>query len=333
MSFPVTYFPMNSELLSPLRHLFVNEHGKYQGPKGLFIQGSPRARLLLNELPRRALAVVGTRRAQHRSLALVERVLGAIAPVEPLIIVSGLARGIDARAHEVALSLGLPTIAFLGGGHDPIYPEEHEMLRRRILKADGLVISEYDSGMKPQPGFFLRRNRLIARFSQATWVVEAGYRSGALNTAKEARDASRPVYATVAFPGDPAFAGNEKLIESHNPPARTLYSARSLAVEWLTLSSAPGPTNTPKGQNKGESDPVALTPLAKMADHVHREQKARGGITISQLLGWGVTPNGSQDQPVFADPSAFFETLQQAVELGLIIQENGLLLKKLDLSR
>ena len=328
MSFPVTYFSINSELLAPLKPLFIEEE-KYRGPKGLFIQGSDRARLLLNELPTRALAVVGTRRAQNRSLVLVDRVLAAIAPSEPIIIVSGLARGIDARAHEAALSLGLPTIAFLGGGHDPIYPEEHESLRQRILRADGLVISEYPLGMPPQPGLFLRRNRLIARFSKATWVVEAGYRSGALNTAKEARLANRPVYATVAFPGDLAFAGNEKLIEAYEPPARPLYSARSLAVEWLTLSSA----ESSEAGNKGHLGPLPVTPLAKMADHVHREQKARGGITISQLLGWGVTPSGSQDQPVFADPSAFFETLQQAVELGLIIQENGLLLKKLDLSR
>ncbi len=181
-------------------------------PSEIYVQGLPKAFELLKTLPTHGLAIVGTRRPQTRSIRHLHTVIQDLKG-SPLIIVSGFAKGIDQHAHQYALDAGLPTIAVLAHGFDHCYPAEHLSLGQEILKAGGLLMTEFPPDEAPISKHFLRRNRLIAGWTQATWVVEASYRSGALNTARWARDQEKTCLTTPCFPGDVAFAGNQILLE------------------------------------------------------------------------------------------------------------------------
>ena len=168
---------------------------------------------LLDRLPEHGLAIVGSRYPQLRSVQLLEKTLGELSNTS-LVIISGLARGIDSRAHEIALDCGLKTIGILGCGIDLEYPIENAHLRRRIIQNGGLVISQFERNEAPLKHHFLIRNRLIAGLSKATWVVEAAAISGTL---KEKPRTSQEVLATERAPGEPAPSSKEEKAE----PTRT----------------------------------------------------------------------------------------------------------------
>ncbi len=140
-----------------------------------------------------ALAVVGTRRATLRGMA-VSRGLGAALARCGWVVVSGLARGIDAAAHEGALEAGGLSVAVMATGLDRTYPPGHADLRRR-LEEGGCVVTEQADGVDPMPFTFPRRNRLVAGMVSGVIVVEAPRRSGALITAMLALDENREVFA------------------------------------------------------------------------------------------------------------------------------------------
>ena len=144
-------------------------------------------------LLRPCLAIVGTRRATPRGLA-VARTLGAQLAARGRTVVSGLALGIDGAAHRGALDAGGPTVAVMATGPDTTYPPAHRGLRREI-EAAGCTVTECAPGTPPLRYAFPRRNRLIAGLSRAVIVVEAPLRSGALLTAQLALDADREVFA------------------------------------------------------------------------------------------------------------------------------------------
>lgn len=139
------------------------------------------------------LALVGTRRATLRGLAFARALASALA-VRGWTIVSGLARGIDAAAHQGALDVGGPTVAVMATGPDRTYPHEHRLLRQEIEVA-GCCLTEFPEGTAPRRFHFPRRNRLIASLCQGVVVVEAPSRSGALSTAYLALDYNREVFA------------------------------------------------------------------------------------------------------------------------------------------
>lgn len=160
----------------------------------------PLALYCLGRLPRswrRAVAVVGTRQADETGRRVAERLARALAGAGAL-VVSGLARGIDAAAHRGALRGGGETVAVLGCGLDRVYPPEHAALAREVA-ARGALLTEYPPGTAPLPAHFPWRNRLIAALARVTVVVQADRRSGALITASHAADLGREV---MAVPGD-----------------------------------------------------------------------------------------------------------------------------------
>jgi DNA processing protein len=159
-------------------------------PALLFVQGDllPQDQL--------AVAIVGTRHGTVYGLKQAEHFAFMLAR-SGVTVVSGLARGIDAAAHQGALHGGGRTIAVLGGGLEQIYPSEHRALAERIAQ-QGAVISEYAPPSKPRGGMFPQRNRLISGLSLAVLVVEAPQRSGALITARLATEQNREV---LAIPG------------------------------------------------------------------------------------------------------------------------------------
>jgi DNA processing protein len=163
------------------------------------LSDAPDPLYLIGEVPDRApaVAIVGSRAAtpygEHVAHALAHD-LAALG----VTIVSGLARGIDAAAHEGALAAGGRTVAVVAGGVDRATPRHHEALAARIA-VRGALLSEQEPGMPPSPGMFVRRNRLIAALASAVVVVEAAERSGALSTAAAARRLGRVLFAV---PGD-----------------------------------------------------------------------------------------------------------------------------------
>lgn len=139
------------------------------------------------------LAVVGARRATPYGRGAAKR-FASMAAARGIVVVSGGARGCDAVAHEAALAEGAPTVAFLGGGCDQMYPAENAGLFQRIVDGGGAVVSERPWDFPPQPYTFRERNRLIAGMSRATLIVEAGLPSGTFSTADEALAAGREVW-------------------------------------------------------------------------------------------------------------------------------------------
>ena len=148
-------------------------------------------------LERPAVALVGSRAASPHGLAVAER-LGADLAARGIVVVSGLARGVDSAAHRGALLGGGSTVAVLGSGADVIYPPEHAALAREI-ESTGVVMSELAPGTPPLPLFFPLRNRIISGLSRAIVVIEAGEKSGSLITARLALDQGREV---LAVPGN-----------------------------------------------------------------------------------------------------------------------------------
>lgn len=163
-----------------------------------------------------SVAMVGTRHATVYGKKVAYR-LSADLAARGIVIVSGLARGIDAAAHEGAMSTG-STIAVLGGSLASIYPPEHTSLAQHIAD-NGLLLSEYSLDTAPRAGLFPRRNRIIAGLSLATVVVEAALRSGALITADHALDMSREVLAVPGPITSPKSEGPLKLLREGAKPA------------------------------------------------------------------------------------------------------------------
>ncbi|ULB10420.1 DNA-processing protein DprA [Cereibacter azotoformans] len=159
-------------------------------------------------LARPMVALVGARNASSLGLRMARKLAAALGEAG-YVVVSGLARGIDAEAHEAALDRG--TVAVQAGGVDVIYPLENAALAGRIAAA-GCRISEQPMGLVPQARHFPQRNRIVSGLAQAVVVVEAAARSGSLITAREALEQGREVLAVPGHPFDPRAAGGNQLI-------------------------------------------------------------------------------------------------------------------------
>ena len=166
------------------------------------------ARGRLELLSRPAVAVVGARNASAGGQSFA-RTLARELGEAGLVVVSGLARGVDGAAHEGALKTG--TVAVLAGGVDDVYPPEHLGLYERLID-QGCVVSETPIGRRAQAKDFPRRNRLISGLSQGVVVVEAELRSGSLITARLAGEQGREVFAVPGSPLDPRARGTNDLI-------------------------------------------------------------------------------------------------------------------------
>jgi DNA processing protein len=162
-------------------------------PPQLYLRGAGDVSVL--ELP--AVAVVGARACSSYGRS-VTRSLSRELAAAGLVVVSGMARGIDGEAHRGALDAGGRTVAVLGCGVDRDYPAAHAELARRICET-GLIVSEYEAGVEPAPWRFPARNRIIAGLCRSTLVIEARERSGALITADFALEEGRDV---LAVPGE-----------------------------------------------------------------------------------------------------------------------------------
>jgi DNA processing protein len=211
----------------------------FDPPPGLFLRGE--APLELFERP--AVAIVGARACSSYG-SHVARMLGRELAAAGLVVVSGMARGVDGEAHRGALEASGQTVAVLGCGVDRDYPAGHAELARRICR-DGLVVSEYAPGVEPAPWRFPARNRIIAGLAQATVVIEAREKSGALITADLAVEEGREVFAV---PGEITSA----LSDGTNALLRLGAAAATSAADVLEAF----------GLAPQEPEPPELTPAA-----------------------------------------------------------------------
>ena len=159
-------------------------------------------------LKRRAVALVGARNASLNGKKFAETIARQLGEAG-LLVVSGLARGIDTAAHRGSLNGG--TVAVMAGGVDVVYPEENQGLYRDIV-AQGAVVAESSVGTQPQARHFPRRNRIISGCSLGVLVVEAAMKSGSLITARMALEQGREVFAVPGSPADPRCTGTNNLL-------------------------------------------------------------------------------------------------------------------------
>jgi len=199
------------------------------------LDGAPPVLTVLGDvaaLSARAVAVVGARNASANGQRMAE-ILAADLALAGLVVVSGLARGIDAAAHTGALTTGR-TVAAIAGGIDVAYPPENAALQRRIAEG-GAVVAEAPLGTAPQARHFPRRNRIIAGLSLGCVVIEAAPRSGSLITARMAQDEGREIFAVPGSPLDPRCRGSNDLLRSG------AWLTESAADVTANLPTAPGP--------------------------------------------------------------------------------------------
>ncbi|WP_232623638.1 DNA-processing protein DprA [Brevibacterium casei] len=253
-------------------------------PLALWVRGQAR----LDATLRRAVAVVGARAASGYGTKCASDLawdLGA----EGITVVSGGAFGIDAAAHRAAIARDAPTIAFMAGGVDRFYPAANADLFAQVLNG-GAIVSETAPGMTPMRHRFLLRNRLIAASALVTVIVEAGWRSGALNTARHALELSR---AVAAYPGSvysASSAGTHRLIRHHEAELVTTAAdvLDLLDDDELPLDFAPAPDNGSRGDDRledlSEREKICLTSLSATKELDVGTLAARAGLTVQDTL-------------------------------------------------
>lgn len=196
-------------------------------PPVLYVRGS------VDALSRPAIAIVGSRHASQSGIAHARDFAQTLAEAG-LTVVSGLARGIDASAHQGALITAAGTVAIIGTGADRVYPPAHRDLARAIC-ANGAVASELPLGTAVQRSNFPRRNRLIAGLTLATLVIEAARQSGSLITARQASECGREVMAIPGSIDSPLSRGCHQLIREG---AKLVESAEDVLVELRPVLGA-----------------------------------------------------------------------------------------------
>lgn len=243
-------------------------------PPVLWMRGSVEA------LGETAVALVGSRAASAYGLAVAER-LGAELASRGVVVVSGLARGIDSAAHRGALSVGGRTVAVLGSGCDVVYPAEHASLASEI-EVDGAVVSELPPGTPPRKWCFPLRNRIISGLSRAVVVIEAGDRSGSLITARTALEQGRDV---LAVPGNVLSGRNRGGHALLRDGAKIVESADDIFDE-LGLAAFPvDPSRRGSVQNERREDIDPLLSLLPVGEACHLDELAeRSGLSPQRLL-------------------------------------------------
>ena len=228
-------------------------------PPTLYIVGDARA------FAERAVAIVGTRRASGYGLSTTMQLAGDLADVG-VVVVSGLALGIDGAAHRAAVDGGHRTIAVLPSPIDRIYPPRHRDLARRIVAAGGALVSEVPTGAAVGRPDFARRNRLIAGLAETVVVVEAPDRSGALLTAAAAVAIGRELYAVPGPIDAMASRGTNRLIADH---VAEILTSTAAALNQMGLPR--------------QRRPVGVQTLSEVEGQVLRRLLERSG-SIEELI-------------------------------------------------
>jgi DNA processing protein len=254
----------------------------------------------------RSAAIVGTRRPSAAGRALAGRIATALAD-RGVVVVSGLAVGIDGSAHAATVERGGRTVGVIGSGHARPGPGAHRALVKALLAAGGAVISELAPDTVPSRGTFPRRNRLISALGEATVVVEAPARSGALITAAHALEQGRPLFVAPGRPGERLTAGCLRLLRE--TPARIVAGVDELIADLGLLDAVAAPGAGEQAAPIGRAAALELLGSTEraIADRLCQAPCGPDGLvaatglapgsvaaalTLLQLRGW-VVPSGA----------------------------------------
>jgi DNA processing protein len=209
-------------------------------PKTLYSLGLPPSKRVIT------VAIVGSRKPTPYGKEVTFDLAYTLAK-KGVIIISGLAYGIDTAAHRGALEAGGTTLAILAHGLDMLYPESHRSLARQILKK-GALISEYEAGVTPRPHYFLARNRLVSGLADAIIVTEAGERSGTLATVTYALEQGKEVFAVPGPITSPLSVGPNRLIQQGALPIVNADDVLAVIAPQLMRPSNTVSRGTPEEQ-------------------------------------------------------------------------------------
>jgi DNA processing protein len=202
-------------------------HGCNDAPIILFVKGTPEFNC------KRVISIVGTRHATDYGRQTVDYFVSTLAERGyPVMIVSGLAYGIDIQAHKAALNVGLPTVAVLGHGLETVYPSIHTSIAKEMEEKNGGVVSDFLSNSPIDRKNFLSRNRIIAGLSDATIIVESAKKGGALVTAEIANSYNRDVFAFPGRKGDIYSEGCNFLIKSNRAALIESVADLEYSMNW-----------------------------------------------------------------------------------------------------
>ena len=208
-------------------------------PPVLLVRGDPAALSAAH-----AVAIVGTRRPTEQGRLVAARIAAVIARAGA-VVVSGLAVGIDGAAHAAVVAADLPTAAILGSGHARLFPRAHQRLAGEIVRTGGAVVSELWPDQPPSKNTFPQRNRVISGLADATIVVEAGLRSGALITAKWALEQGRGLFVVPGPIDEPRSAGCLAWLREYPGEARVVATIPELLTDLGLMAAA---TTAPPGK-------------------------------------------------------------------------------------
>ncbi len=241
----------------------------------------------------RAVAVVGTRRATERGRRIAGAIGGALSTAGA-VVVSGLAVGIDGAAHAAAVACGGRSVGVLGSGHQRLYPRAHAHLADEIVACGGAVVSELAPDIGPVPGTFPRRNRVVSGLADATVIVEAGERSGALITAGWTLEQGRECFVVPGPIDSDQSVGCNRLLRLYPGQARAVPGVAEL-LEDLGLVGAPARAGVVSGSLRdGRAvgpDPEAILAGRGAAEAAVARLLVPGAATLEELIdGTGFAP-------------------------------------------
>ena len=259
-------------------------------PKKLFIRGKLPAKRV------KTVAIVGTRKPSAYGREIATKIASECAK-NGIVVVSGLALGIDSIAHRAAIDSGGKTIAVLANGVDKIYPRSHEDLGQKILQTNGAILSEYPNNTPARPWQFLARNRIVSGLADAVVIIEAASRSGTLSTANHALDQGKEIFAVPGNITSPLSAGCNQLIKNGANP---LTSVEDL-LDFLIPDRFEKQTQLFKGDTREEN--VILEFLSKngttSSDVIIKQTKLSASefnqaITMLELKGLALNNGGEK---------------------------------------
>lgn len=256
-----------------------------QPPERLYVVGNPAAM-------QEGLAVVGARKATPYGKGCARR-FAKRAAERGIVIISGGARGCDSEAHKAALEAGVPTVVFVCGGCDVIYPKENRYLFQDIVNAGGALVSEHDWTMPPLAYMFRARNRLIAGLARATLIVEAGLPSGTFSTADEALEANKEVLVVPGSIDSPQSRGANRLIYQGSIPIvdedafdDQLLSLFGLLKQEVGEVQANGAAHTFSAFDTYLLEALCASPLGIERIHELAQRKQEGEWKPSKTQAW-----------------------------------------------
>ena len=231
----------------------------------------------------RSLSVVGTRRASPYGREICRELIRELsALVDDLVIVSGLAYGIDVIAHRAALECGIPTVAVLGHGMSTIYPRAHRETAKQICE-QGMLVTDFHSGIGPERNNFLRRNRIIAGLSKATLIIESPEKGGALITADLAASYGRLVLAIPGRSTDRRSRGCNNLIKSNIAALVDTPSDILRELSWETPACS-GKRPSPPAIHPSGNEGLILSLIEKQPGINPGNLSLSTGIPIATIL-------------------------------------------------